>query len=477
MSQALIKKTRIFLKKSLMLGVIVICALFTLQVQAELPVAEQLKALRQQSTDWLYGYSPTQPILLGGFNDKPGMMPERMREYFAWLSSPKEISISAKDPSLHWRRVGACCSFKTPNGPIEETGLLDIYEVTVPGERPVRLFVNHYDEGLIMAPSGLYLHLSNNWQKEWAPALAAYRKGAWQQAVDELKKLVAVQQGKGGGLAEYLLQISYHNLKDDNQADDWMVKAAELKHPEALADIAVIVVNHDPVGAENMLRSGATKGGSFASLNLAFKILQDNPDTQRWLSAVFFLYIAAEQGEAAAQLKLAQVLHDDKIRPVSERILRIHDADEIMMWLQTAKLLRPDGASQIDPFIEQFAKDFAIADLKPSEDAAKAWKASFQRPDFALGLYTDALKGDAHSAYDYAIMLSLGQVVPADETRSIAWLIASCQGGYEGAVQAFTGYIGIPCQDLSPTAVAKITSESKREKVVNGLRLLQAWVK
>lgn len=477
MSEPLIKKTRISLKQALMAVVMGICSLFTLQVKAELPVAEQLKALRLQSTDWLYGYSPTQPILLGGFNDKPGTMPARMREYFAWLSAPQEISVSETNPGPQWRRVGSCCAFKTPNGPIEETGLLDIYEVVFPGERPFRLFINHYDENVVMAPQGLYLHLSNNWQKEWVPVLAAYRKGAWQQAIVELKKLVVAQQGKGNGLAEYLLQISYYNLKDQKQADEWLAKATNLKHPEALADTAFRIINYDPVAAENMLRLAATRGSSFASLNLAVKILQENPDAKQWLSALFFLYISAERGEAAAQLKLAQVLHDDKMRPASDRILKMYDVDEIMMWLQTARLLRPDGVSEINPFLEEFAKDFSITDLKLSEAAAKTWQASFRRPDYVLGLYVDALKGDAHSAYDYAVLLSLGQVAPADEGRSMAWLIASCQAGYAEAMQSFAEYTGIPCENLNSDAIAKITNESKRRSVENALQILQVWTK
>ena len=478
MSQALIKKTIIFLKKSLMLGVVVICALFTLQVQAELPVAEQLKALRQQSTDWMYGYSPTQPILLGGLNDKSGTMPERMREYFAWLSSPKEISISAKDPGLRWRRVGACCSFKTPNGPIEETGLLDIYEVTVPGERPVRLFVNHYDEGMIMAPSGLYLHLSNNWQKEWAPALAAYRKGAWQQAVDELKKLVAVQQGKGGGLAEYLLQISWYNLKDEKQSNDWRDKATELGQAEALADAGVTFVKYFPATAEEMWTSAILKGSSFAAWNMG-TYLSEKDDPEKKLSGLLYLYMAAEQGEVGAQIELAQFLHAEKLKSVASRTLKLLDTAEIMMWLQIAKLSQTEQSRTpgLNVLIQVYAKDFAITDLKPSESAAKAWLASFRRPDFAMDKYVEALSGNPQSQLDYALLLSQGYVVPQDNNRATALLILACQAKDERAEKIFQLYAGFSCQDLNAANVSKIVEASKKVDIENALQILQVWIK
>jgi len=403
-------------------------------------------------------------------------MPARMREYFAWLSSPKEISISAKDPSLHWRRVGSCCAFKTPNGPIEETGLLDIYEVTVPGERPVRLFVNHYDEGLIMAPSGLYLHLSNNWQKEWAPVLAAYRKGAWQQAVDELKKLVATQQGKGGGLAEYLLQISFYNLKDKNQADKWLLNATDLGHSEALADTAVIIINYDPVAAEEMFKLAAIKGSSFAALNLGSKILQEKPVKKRWLSALFFLYIAAEQGEVGAQVLLAKTLHDDWMQPPASRTLKLNDPSEIMMWLQIANLSHPQSAD-IGKLIEQYAKDFSLSDLKPFAAAAKNWQSSFRRPDFAMDKYVEALSGNPQSQFDYALLLSQGYVVPQDKNRATALLILACQAKYEPAAQIFQGYAGFSCQDLKAVNVNKIADASKKKDIENALQILQVWTK
>lgn len=470
------KEPRIFSKQALMAVAFGLGSFFSVQVKAELPVVEQLKALHEQSTDWLYGYSPTDPILLGGFTDDNNTMSKRIRDYFAWLSSPQEISVSAKDPTIHWRRMGSCCAFKTPNGPIDETGLLDIYEVIVPGERPIHLFVNHYDEGQIMAPSGFYLHTTNNWQKEWAPALAAYQKGAWQQAIDELKKLIATQQGKGNGLAEYLLQISFYNLKDQKQADEWLLKATDLKHPEALADIAIKIINYDPLAAEEMFKLASIKGSAFAALNLGSKILQENPGKARWLSAVFFLYSAAEHGEVGAQFLLAQTLHDEWVKPAASRFLKLHDPSEIMMWLEIANLSHPQSPD-ITQLIAQYAKDFSLTDLNPFETAAKNWQRTFQRPDFALNKYVEALAGNAKSQFDYGLLLVSGQVVPQDVSRATALLILSCQAKYPAAEQIFESYAGISCDDLNATNVSRIADVDKKKDVENGLAIIQAWIK
>ena len=58
--------------------------------------------------------------------------------------------------SVTYRRQGSCCPFKTPNGLLDNTGLLDAYLVTWEGnDKPLKLYINMYDKGDLFIPVGL----------------------------------------------------------------------------------------------------------------------------------------------------------------------------------------------------------------------------------------------------------------------------------------------------------------------------------
>jgi hypothetical protein len=98
------------------------------------------------STNFEYGYTPENPIKVGGVKTDRG--PANEREY---LNSLTDLAGN----NLSFYRIGSCCHFQTPNGLINGGGLLDKYAVYVKGQKDtVVLYLNFYDEDKLLAPKG-----------------------------------------------------------------------------------------------------------------------------------------------------------------------------------------------------------------------------------------------------------------------------------------------------------------------------------
>ena len=97
------------------------------------------------SDDGSYGYTKENPIKVGGVKSSEGPLNER--RFLNALLGPNGEKIS-------YNRKGSCCGFETPNG-LMGGGLLDMYEVTYSGlEKPIILYINMYDFGILKAPKG-----------------------------------------------------------------------------------------------------------------------------------------------------------------------------------------------------------------------------------------------------------------------------------------------------------------------------------
>ena len=97
--------------------------------------------LSEVSTDETYGYTPQNPIKVGG------VAPSRERNFLDLLRGPA-------GEAIRYSRDGSCCGFETPNG-LMGGGLLDIYSVWVGDKKePVKLYINMYDFEQPKAPKG-----------------------------------------------------------------------------------------------------------------------------------------------------------------------------------------------------------------------------------------------------------------------------------------------------------------------------------
>lgn len=103
--------------------------------------------LTVQSDDKSYGYDQSNPIKVGGVKESTGPMNER--RFLNGLLGPNGEELS-------YKRSGSCCSFKTPNGLFNGTGLLDAYEVSWKGSSDkLTIYINMYDKGELKVPVGL----------------------------------------------------------------------------------------------------------------------------------------------------------------------------------------------------------------------------------------------------------------------------------------------------------------------------------
>lgn len=96
------------------------------------------------ATDTTYGYSQSNPIMVGGGNEGP----LNERRFLNALTGPNGEPIT-------YKRLRSCCQFTTKNGLFDNTGLLDMYEVAHKGlEKPVTLYINMYDSDELKIPVG-----------------------------------------------------------------------------------------------------------------------------------------------------------------------------------------------------------------------------------------------------------------------------------------------------------------------------------
>lgn len=101
--------------------------------------------LTEYATDANYG-SVRNPVKVGGVKENQG--PVNERKYLNALLGPHGETVK-------YFRSGSCCPFKTKNGFIDDTGLLDHYRVFYEGGRDtVSIYINMYDFGNLYIPVG-----------------------------------------------------------------------------------------------------------------------------------------------------------------------------------------------------------------------------------------------------------------------------------------------------------------------------------
>ncbi|MCP4132560.1 MAG: hypothetical protein GY754_16435 [bacterium] len=125
-------------------------------IELEIPVIEFQKQVYVQkfinkeikitgiSKDKTYGYSPLNPIKVGGF--MAGRGPGNSKKYLDQLrGSPYEPVI--------YKRIGTCCRFRTIVG----YGTLDRYQVFHKGvTKKIILYIDTYESDTLLTPMGFY---------------------------------------------------------------------------------------------------------------------------------------------------------------------------------------------------------------------------------------------------------------------------------------------------------------------------------
>lgn len=101
--------------------------------------------LTELSDDTTYGYQESNPVKVGS----EGGGPRNERRFLNALLGPEGQAIK-------YFRAGSCCPFETPNGMIENSGMLDLYKITWAGSADtLSIYLNMYDDGDLKIPAGL----------------------------------------------------------------------------------------------------------------------------------------------------------------------------------------------------------------------------------------------------------------------------------------------------------------------------------
>ena len=108
--------------------------------QTGVVVTPQAAVLTGISTDSTYGLTPENPVESGGG-------PSGERAYLDALAGPNGEKIK-------YYREGSCCPVKSENG-MMGMAMLDNYSVSYSGlKKPVSIYINMYDKGVLKAPVG-----------------------------------------------------------------------------------------------------------------------------------------------------------------------------------------------------------------------------------------------------------------------------------------------------------------------------------
>jgi hypothetical protein len=117
---------------------------------APIPVVGKNNAfiITEYSKDKRYGYEKDYPINIYYRGTKNDTINQKY--FFNALAGPKGEKIT-------YTKLENCCPFPTKSSDIG-AGFLDVYEVTWDGlKKPIVLYVNIYERGLLMIPVGLSL--------------------------------------------------------------------------------------------------------------------------------------------------------------------------------------------------------------------------------------------------------------------------------------------------------------------------------
>lgn len=109
-------------------------------------IDENTYLLLEATDDRTYAFRQSNPVKVGS-NDGSGPLNER--RFLNALAGPG-------GEQIEYFRAGSCCPFKTPNGLLDNTGMLDHYRIFWNGSKDtLDIYINMYDEGDLKIPVGL----------------------------------------------------------------------------------------------------------------------------------------------------------------------------------------------------------------------------------------------------------------------------------------------------------------------------------
>ena len=359
-----------------------------------------------------YGYTPDNPILLGGLLNREAQV--RIAVYFRLVRS-------VEGRPFEWQRIGNCCPFDTPVS--TQGGLIDIYRLTVPEQRPFRVYVNHYDEGQLFAPVGTTFHVRLDQADTVEKALESFAAKEFERATYALTPLAE----DGSMIAKFFSGIA--NLARGRREDAFerFLAAAEAGHPKAQWLVSLSYeqgagVPPNPAQANRWMRRAAANRYAEARERLAYDLTTGRNVEKDPQEAALWSRLAGEQGRMVAQvaygMALIQGLGVDR------------DVDTGLAWLAMAK---SGGDEQATVIYQRLTKNAPAETLERIETRAAAWRDRDQASEVAIWQKHSADEGDPAALVQYGRTVLNGVLVPRDVEAGLMYFLLAAQRGSSDA--------------------------------------------
>lgn len=384
-------------------------------------------AIDGYASDPDYGYRPTKPIQLGGIDLTQPPEDYDLAERKALI---QQLLKGPLGQPLTWERVKPCCPLGPAQGGAEGEGLLDVYLVSVPGQRPVRLFVNHYKAGPVHAPVGFAYHRTAEAARGIEAAMALAEQGDSDRAIGMLKPHAEA----GDVLARFYLGALHLRAKNAAEAMRWFEQAAAQDHGPSQLTLASAYrkgrgVEKDDATAKRWLIRAARNRDALARLHLAQIEGGQSRQTGDWREANYHLYLAAEQGVAAAQRANGKAFIDGTGR---EKDMRTG-----LFWLAAADFARDAGASEL---FEKYCAPLPAGERRAIEQRARDFWQKPQPSDHVATLTYRAASRNSHARYALGVITMTGIEIEADREAGLLMIALAAAAGDERAARTFAGF-------------------------------------
>jgi TPR repeat protein len=225
---------------------------------------------------------------------------------------------------------------------------------------------------------------------------------------------------KGYSPAQYLLGTRYATgvavEKDEHQALDWFRRAADQQHPRALYKLGKMHAAGQPQVALSLWKSAAEKGLVEAQHALGQAFAQGHWVAQDVATARHWYGLSADQGHAAAQCALADLIFAAANAREEERAIDLYRKAAGKFYAPAQVALELLGARS--------------AGRRAGSGSAKRRGNAPDRRRDPSQWETAAASGDAACKYYYALMCERGMVVPEDVQRAEVWFESAARLGH-----------------------------------------------
>ena len=241
------------------------------------------------------------------------------------------------------------------------------------------------------------------------------------QDLDQAIHWVRQAAEKGYSSAQYLLGTRYATgvavEKDEHQALDWFQRAADQQHPRALYKLGKMHSTGQPQVTLSLWRSAAEKGLVEAQHALGEAFAKGQWIAQDFAAAMHWFGLSAEQGHAAAQCALADLIFATReLGDQEERAIELYRKAAGKFYAPAQVALELLGAR-------------GSARRGGSGSAKRKGNAPDRRRD-STKWETAAASGDAACKYHYGLMCERGLVVPGDANKAEYWYESASRLGH-----------------------------------------------